>query len=215
MDNVTRIFDVRRYGANGDGRTLDTTAIQAAVDACHAAGGGTVTLQGGRYLTGTVFLKDNVVLRIEADSTLVGSPRIGDYRESRHALRWAPHIVHLTSNSYGLVCGDDATNIGIEGSGTIDGQGEHGRYFPNPDDPMGRRAYLVLFTQCVNVRVRDATLRNPGIFGFFFRRCRDVLVDGVRVDSRETMNGDGIDFDGGQNVRISNCRLTPVTMPSP
>ncbi len=182
IETTTGPFDVRRFGAVADGSTVNTAALQAAIDGCHAAGGGTVVLKGGKYLTGTIFLKDNVVLRIEADSTLLGSPRIGDYRESRYPVAWAKHIVHLTRNSFGLICADEANAIGIEGAGAIDGQG--GSSFPNADDPQGRRPYLVLFTRCTNIKVRDVTLRNPGIFAFFFRRCRDVWVDSVTVDSR-------------------------------
>ncbi len=73
------MFDVRTFGAVGDGTTLCTRALQAAIDQCNAAGGGTVLVAGGRYVTGTLYLKSYVCLRVEAGAAIVGSTHLADY----------------------------------------------------------------------------------------------------------------------------------------
>ena len=99
-------FNVRNYGAAGDGKAKDTGAIQKAIDACFAARGGVVYLPPGDYLCGTIVLKSNVTLWLEAGATLWGSKQIADY------------------NPRSLIFAREATNVGVAGPGTIDGNGE-------------------------------------------------------------------------------------------
>src|SRR5690348_13441933 len=99
-------FDITAYGAKADGRSNDAASIQKAIDACHRAGGGTVYIPAGNFLTGTIVLKSNVTLHLSPGATLWGSRRIEDYEP-----------VHL-------IYAQDAENITIEGAGTINGNGD-------------------------------------------------------------------------------------------
>ena len=202
-------FNVLEYGAATDGKTLSTKALQAAIDACHAAGGGRVVVRRGTFLTGTIRLKSHVRLRIEAGARLVGSPNSADYPKDAGVCDWHPRFTWGHELTGTLIYAEQAENIAIEGQGTIDGAQRSGRAptFPNPGDPERRRPMLVRLRDCVNVRITDITLTNPASFTTFFVGCRDLLIDAVRVRSRETGNGDGLDFDGCERVRISNCDL--------
>jgi hypothetical protein len=200
---------VQNHGAKGDGKTLGTRAIQAAIDACHAAGGGRVVLSQGAFLTGTIRLKSHVTLFIDAGASLVGSPNITDYPKDAGVCDWHPRFSWGRELTGSMIYAEGAEDIGIEGTGTIDGgqRPEEPRAFPNAGDSEKRRPMMVRFRDCSKVRLRDVTLTNPASFTTFFVACRDLLFDGVRVRSRATGNGDGFDFDGRERVRISNCDL--------
>ncbi len=200
-------FNAVDYGAVGDGKTLNTKAIQAAIDACHASGGGRVVLSRGTFLTGTIRLKSHVTLFIDAGARLLGSPNIADYPKDAGVCDWSPKFNWGRELTGSLVYAENAEDIGIEGGGTIDGSQGAGklRSFPNPGDAEKRRPMMVRFRDCTNVHVRDITLTNPASFTTFFVACRDMSFDHIRVRSRATGNGDGLDFDGCERVRISNC----------
>lgn len=193
-------YDIRTHGAVGDGRTLNTRAIQAAIDACHADGGGTVVVAQGRYVVGTIYLKSNVVLNIQAGAALLGSTNIADYATDTHKqmYRGEPHMDRC------LIFARDACGIGIVGSGTIDGQGQH-ENFPNPHDPQANRPMLIRFLNCSNIRMHDVTLLRPASWTSAWLYCSDIAVDSIRIHSRANSNGDGLDFDGCTDVRVTNC----------
>jgi polygalacturonase len=109
-------FNVREHGAAGDGHTLDTKAINGAIDACTHAGGGTVYLPPGQYLTGTIILKSHVTLQVDAGATILGSQDPADYPAFKSV--WGDDTVMLA-----LIYAEDAENITLSGRGTIDGQG--------------------------------------------------------------------------------------------
>ena len=113
-------YNVRHFGATATGTHLDTKGIQAAVDACGAAGGGTVRFPAGKYLSGTIFLKSNVCLLIERGATLLGSTSLADYPSVR------PRSVRTYTDYYvrnSLIYAEDIEHVAITGGGTIDGQG--------------------------------------------------------------------------------------------
>jgi len=194
------LFDVRAFAAKGDGKTLDTAHIQAAIDACSTTGGGRVILAGGDYLTGTLYLKSNVILHIDIGARLLGSPDIADYStDTFHNMYDAePHMDRC------LIFARDAQNIGLDGPGIIDGQG---KAFPNAGDVKKNRPMLIRFLNCRTVSLRQVTLLSPAAWTSAFLYSSDIQVDGVTVTSRANINGDGMDFDGCQNVRISNCQF--------
>jgi hypothetical protein len=159
-----------------------------------------VLVAGGRYVTGTLVLKDDVTLHIAAGAALLGSTNIADYATNTHKnmYKGEPHMDRC------LIYAQNATGIGIEGSGAIDGQG-HREHFPNPGDPQKNRPMLVRFLDCAQIRVRDVRLCNPAAWTSAWLYCSDIVVDGVTIHSRANGNGDGLDFDGCRNVRVANC----------
>lgn len=184
-------FDIRDYGASGDAKTVNTAAIQASIDACTASGGGQVIVAGGRFVTGTLYLKDNVTLHIGSDAVLLGSTNIADYTTDTHKNIYAgePHLDRC------LIFARKAVNISLTGSGTIDGQGDR-TAFPNPGDPGKNRPMLIRFLECARIRMRDLALCNPASWTSAWLYCDDIVVDGLTIRSRANGNGDGLDFDG-------------------
>lgn len=194
------VFDIRDFGASGDAATMNTVAIQKAIDACTANGGGQVLVAGGRFVTGTLYLKDHVTLHIESGAALLGSTNIADYATDTHKNIYAnePHMDRC------LIFARGAVNIGLTGSGMIDGQGAKNN-FPNLGDPGKNRPMLIRFLECSRIRLRDLTLCNPASWTSAWLYCGDIVVDGITIKSRANSNGDGLDFDGCENVRVSNC----------
>jgi hypothetical protein len=192
-------FNVRDYGAAGDGTTLDTQAIQNAIDACARAGGGRVYLQGGTFLSGTVVLQSNVTLYVEAGATLRGSRNMEDYPDITPQI----HYLYRPRFTKYMIYAERAENIGIAGRGTIDGQG---KFYTNPHGDK-LRPYIVRFAECKNVRVSGVTFLNSARWLSHYLACEDVVIDGIKIDSRIRENRDGIDIDSCRFVRIANCHV--------
>ncbi len=201
------VFAVAEFGAVGDGATLSTAAIQRAVDACASAGGGTVYFAPGVYLSGTVFLKDQVRLFLDAGAVLRGSARPEDY----------PAIPRLNVRGQAAFSGgfllyaDGVRNAAIEGRGTIDGQG---RAFwleeminswvrkPLPNRPRA----LVCVVRGSDLLFRDVTLLNSPCYTLWLIGCDNVRIDGITIrNPHDGPNTDGIDIDCCRGVRILNC----------
>jgi polygalacturonase len=187
------------FGIVGDGVTLNTSALQKLIDTCSANGGGTVALPAGRYLTGTIQLKDNVVLRLAEGATLLGSTNPADYRNLD------PFVAGDGINlGYALIIALDAKNVGLEGAGTIDGQG---KAVQAAQKPYTVRPFLIRWIRCSDVRVQDVHLTSPGAWTMHFFQSKRVNVSGVTIRSRGLRNNDGIDIDSCENVRIRNCDI--------
>ena len=205
-----KVFDITAHGAKGDGTTMNTQAIQQAVDACHDAGGGVVSVPKGVYLTGSLRLKSGVVLRVEKDAILRGSPKIADYAVETAELHWHEYDMFKTFNVQyrpALIYAEDAEQIGLEGAGVIDGQGgADGKVFPNKDDAQRRIPILIRFERCRDVKLSGLTLIDPGMVTTFFVRSTDIQIEGVTVRSRtSTAFGNAFVFAGSRRVRIKDC----------
>ena len=215
---AARLFDVREYGATGDGKSKDTALIQKAVDACAQAGGGTVYLSAGTYLSGTIVLKGNVTFHLEAGATLLGSTDLADYN-----LQAGPPAKG-DANGKHLVFARDAENVTLSGSGRIDGQGRAfwepaNRVAPKPEDlwrdvatydwkPMDRPSPMVEFFNCRNLRIEDVTLANSSGWTLRPIECDTVSIRGLKIRNPVIgPNTDGIDPTCCRNVFISDCDI--------
>ncbi len=189
-----KVYDVTRFGAKNDGSTLNTESIQKAIDTCSGNGGGTVLLTGGgRFLTGTLYLKDHVTLHVDNGTVLLGSPNYADYTTDTHKIMYKKES-HMDRC---LIFAEAARSIAIEGHGTIDGNG-HRANFKNG------RPMLIRFLSCNDIQVNDITLVNPSSWTSAWLYCNNIRIDGITILSRVNGNGDGLDFDGCTNVRVSN-----------
>ncbi len=191
------LYDVRDYGAKPDGITLSTKSIQKAIDACSQSGGGTVYLPPGTYLSGTIYFKSGVTLRLAAGSTLLGTKNLKDYPPTVQAFR--SYTDNYTDKS--LIYGEKLERIAITGSGTIDGQGASFK------GPYKVRPYMIRFSQCRNITVKDVTLRNSPMWVQHYLACDDVHITGITVRSLVNHNNDGINIDSCRRVIISDCNI--------
>jgi polygalacturonase len=192
-------FNIIDLGATPDGVTLCTNQIQKAIDNCSASGGGTVTVPTGVFLTGTINLKNNVILYLENGAVLLGSTKIEDYKPG------------------GIIRALDAHNIGITGNGAIDGQGHvfwsptgkemelHITKYAHNNPSSGN---LIQLEGCKNVIVENVTLKGSEEWTLHLLACDEVLVNGIKI--RNPLHGpntDGIDIQACSNIKISNCDI--------
>ncbi len=213
-----RVFDVRTFGARADGAVLDTAAINKAIDACNAAGGGVAYMPPGTYHSGTVVLKSNVTLYLEAGAKLLGSKRVEDY-----TLHEGPPAKG-DANQKHLIFARDAENVGVAGPGCIDGQGPafwvpSGRAVPPPEDswrdvatydwkPLDRASPLLEFYNCRNLRIEDVRIVNASGWTLRPIQCDNVVIRGIHIKNPVIgPNTDGIDPTCCQNVFISDCLI--------
>ena len=202
---VSGVWNIEDFGAVGDGKHLNTKALQQAIDSCSASGGGTVLVPAGTFLTGSIRLKDNVTLHLSPSAVLLGSQNVADYPSYPFGTRDLD-IGGFTVWALVYACG--ASNIGIEGRGTINGNGSsfppvpHGQ---NRDIPTSFRPRLLFMQSCDRVRLRDVTLRDSGCWTAHFALCSEVLVDGISVSSKFFYNEDGLVLDSCNRAVVSNC----------
>ncbi|WP_298319465.1 glycosyl hydrolase family 28 protein [uncultured Aquimarina sp.] len=189
-------YNVLDFGAKADGITKDTKAIQKAIDTCSKNGGGNVVIPSGKTIViGTIYMKDFVTLHIQNGAVLLGSPNIEDYTTDTHKNMYK-NEKHMDRC---LIFARNAKSFGITGFGTIDGNG----YFKNFNNKIGR-PMLIRFMNSNNIHLKDVTLKNSAAWTSAWLYCNDILVDGIKIISRVNNNGDGLDFDGCTNVRVSN-----------
>jgi polygalacturonase len=196
-------FNVREHGALGDGETLDTPAIQAAVDACAKSGGGTVLVPAGTYHTGAIFFRDNITLLVDAGATLLGSENPTDYPVIRS--RWEG----VERETYApLITGSGLANIAVTGRGTIDGRGAFWWALHRAKSLAYPRPRLIAFAECTNVLIAGVTLTRSPSWTVNPVRCENVTVDKVTITNpADSPNTDGINPDSCRNVHISNCHI--------
>ncbi len=211
-----RTFSVRAFGAKGDGVAKDTDAVQAAVDAASAAGGGTVELDAGTYLSGTIWLKDNVDFHLCSGATLKGSPDPKDYCASNCVPQnWASGVKGDNHSGGHLVCCVGRRNVTLRGPGRIDGNAPAFLRMPDGTHPISKAAIpwrpgqMIWFCDSSDLRVADLDIYDSPYWSCFLLNCDRVQIRGCRVFTRRrpthTYNGDGIDIDRCRFVTLSDC----------
>ncbi|MBZ5497458.1 MAG: glycoside hydrolase family 28 protein [Acidobacteriia bacterium] len=208
MQTAAGVYDVRAYGAAGDGKTLDTPAVDKAIDAAVAAGGGTVRFPAGKYLCYTIHLKSNVALYLDQGATILADdppPEGGsggyDPAEPNQWDKFQDFGHSHWHNS--LIWGEGIENVSILGPGLIDGKG-----LIRGDSPragVGDKA--IALKLCRNVILRDFSIFRGGHFGILATGVDNLTIDNLKIDT----NRDGFNVDCCRNVRISNCSINSPT----
>jgi hypothetical protein len=204
-------ISVRDFGATGDGVTLDTGAIQGAIEACTNLGGGTVYLPPGNYLTGTITLKDNVTLHVGPSARLLGSTSLADYPSLGRTEGLIDYL------DYCLINAHRAHHIALTGEGCVDGQGaafSYGTENYNFEDQASAssqqsfiRPTLLRFTDCHDVTISNLTLQHAASWCCNLEKCKEMRLHGVHLFNRANQNNDGFDLTLCEDVMISDCHI--------
>ena len=188
------VYSVKEYGAVGDGTSVDSQAIQNAINDCAVRGGGEVLFPAGDYLSGELRLRDKVSLHLTAGATLWASTDPAHYGKGGRGR---------------LLTAQNAERIAVFGRGTIHGQGvaDYGSRWGKPEAPPFRTGAL-LFEDCRFVSIQDVTILYSDSWTLHLKRCENVTIDGVTIfNNIRRLNSDGIDPNSCKNVRISNCHV--------
>jgi polygalacturonase len=194
ISSFAREINILTFGATSDTLTLNTQIIQSAIDQLYNEGGGTVVIPAGKFLTGTLYLKDNVELNLEQGSILFGSTNPIDYPENELKVK--------SGTGKALIYANGQRNISVTGKGTINGMGNSPVWLLG--DNASGRPKVIYFVDCRNVMVDGITLTNSAFWVSDFLACDYVIINGVKIYSYGNHNNDGIDIDS-KNVVVSNC----------
>ena len=199
-----RTFAVENYGAIADGQTVNTRAIQSAIDACAAAGGGTVLLSKGDYVSGTIELKSGVMLQIDRIARLIASTNLADYPDhvpARPTIMDSHYQLKMS-----LIYAENCERVGIRGQGEINGRGVPAN-FPGgqSNGTLPGRPFLLRFVECKKVVMDGIRLLDSAAWLQNYLACEDVILQNLYVQNQANYNNDGIDLDGCRNVIVRNC----------
>ena len=213
--NKTKIFSANSYGAMGDGLKNSTKAIQQAIDSCSQGGGGIVTFSPGQYVTGALFLKRNVHLRIPAGVTLLGSQDDADYpslstRVAGIEMDWPAGLININNQK----------NVKISGGGVIDGRGEkwwdkywalRREYEPRglrwASDYDAQRVRLMVIWKSSDVSIENLSLRRSGFWTIQVVYSDHVTVDRIKISDNKGPSTDGVDIDSSSYVLVQHCDI--------
>jgi len=218
-ESAPTFFNVRDFGAVGDGKSLDTAAINKAIDAAENAGGGTVVVPAGKYLSASIHLKSNLTLYLSAGSTIEGvdptvaaydQPEPNEWGETYHYQDYGHSHWH---NS--LIWGIGLENVSIVGPGLIYGKGLNNGFNRFAKNGPGNKDYryqdggpgngnkAIALRDCRNVILRDFSILHGGHFGILATGVNNLTIDNLKIDT----NRDGMDIDACLNVRVAHCTV--------
>ncbi|MBC8040770.1 MAG: right-handed parallel beta-helix repeat-containing protein [Opitutaceae bacterium] len=208
---------VTDFGATANDLTLDTEALQRAIDEAHAKGGGRVVFTPGFFRSGSLFLKQGVELHLEKDAVLLGSNNIADYPKRTTRIEG-----HFPEWRMALVNAQNLTGVRITGPGKIDGNGilfwaafwQRRKENRNLTNLEIERPRMFFIDRCNDVRLEGLTLRDSGFWNVHLYRCRDVVIEGLDIATPgqggpvRAPSTDGIDIDSCQNVTVRRCKIS-------
>ena len=202
VDAAPRVCDVHDHGAIGDGRALDTAAIQAAIDAC-ATTGGTVRLAGGTFLSGTLRLASGITLEIATGATLRGTQRTADYPDL------TPPVVNsqLANCRKALIYAEGTTGVRITGGGTIDGNARGRADWNGNAIPEAQRPMAIYTALARDVTIDGVTVEDAATWAVVNLEVRGLVIRGITVDSNLGPTHDGIDVVDGHDVLIEDVAV--------
>ncbi|MBK8484448.1 MAG: right-handed parallel beta-helix repeat-containing protein [Saprospiraceae bacterium] len=201
-------YNIKSFGAIGDGVTINTIAIQKAIDKAHADGGGMVVIPAGKFVSGSIILKNRVGLHLDKRAILLGSV---DFKDYIRLYKWMA-----------LILAENASNISISGKGTIDGRGaelglhvdslfyagqidSHNYHIAEKRPWHELRPHIIEFTGCRNIKITNVRIKNAASWVQSYEKCKNIIIHKIHVDSDAYWNNDGIDIVDCQNVQITNC----------
>lgn len=208
-------FVITDFGAVADGKTLNTGAIQKAIDKA-AEKGGVVEIPKGTFLSGSIFLKPGVSLRLAKDAVLLGSNRIEDYPKRMTRIEG-----HFEPWRMALVNAQQMEGVRIGGEGKIDGNGilfwaqfwQRRKENPKCTNLEVERPRLMFIDRCKDVEVRDLTFRDSGFWNLHLYRCENVRIEGLDIYAPTTghilgPSTDGLDIDSSRDVTVRKCKIS-------
>jgi exo-poly-alpha-galacturonosidase len=214
-----KTYNIADYGAIADGKTINTIAIQSLIDQCSARGGGVIIVPAGTFLTGAIFLKQGVNLRIEKNGVLKGSVKQSDFPPTK--TRWEGVDRVWTAAMINAV---NLKDVEISGEGTIDGSGTEWPKIIRRRTPWNQltqaqrdsiqkipyvgRPRLICFQNCTKVKIANVKLLNQAVWCMHILYCKNVEVQNINIRAAHTiLSSDGIDIDSSNGVHITGCDI--------
>ncbi len=202
-----KIYNVKNFGAKGDGKTDDAVAIQKAIDACSKTGGQVLIPSPYTFMCSPVVLKSNIDLHLEAGAKLLANPNEKVYTKS--AFRNNPGEGTM------WISAENISNLSISGNGEINGNGIsfmgaelEDSYVLKPFNTLDPRPHVLTIVGGNNIRINNVHIGNSAYWTVHLVGCNDVVVSGITLlNSLKVRNSDGIDVDHSKNVRISDCYI--------
>ena len=206
---------LKDMGLIPDEEKVQTSLIQKAIDECAASGGGTVHFPDGLFVSGTLYMRSHVFLHLETNTVLKASPRYEDYNAPDAWVQNAASENEHTTGGHFIVF-LEVEHAGIEGNGTVDGNGMSFPYRRNvpdfgavhKDKSIKRPSQMIYLCESRDIRLRNVRLFNSPYWNCFVWGCENVIITGLRIKNNpEIPNGDGIDIDSSRHVIVSDCLI--------